>query len=66
VVAAAREVVGTEIPVEYGPRRPGDPVRLVCDGSKAQEILGWRPRRSEMPRMIADAWAWRQTGRFTA
>ncbi|MFO7854303.1 MAG: UDP-glucose 4-epimerase GalE [Paracoccaceae bacterium] len=66
VVAAAREAVGTEIPVEYGPRRPGDPARLVCDGSKAQAVLGWRPRRSEMRRMIADAWAWRQTGRFTA
>ena len=66
VVAAARAVVGTEVPVRHGPRRPGDPARLVCDGSRAQAVLGWRPVRSVMPRMIGDAWAWRQTGRFTA
>ncbi len=66
VVAAAREVVGVDFPVGYGPRRAGDPARLVCDGSRAEAVLGWRPARSVMARMIGDAWAWRQTGRYSA
>ena len=66
VIEAARTVVATDIPVRYGPRRPGDPVRLVCDGTRAREVLGWRPERSDLAAMIGDAWAWRQTGRFAA
>lgn len=66
VIDAARDAVGEDVPVTVGPRRPGDPARLVCDGSRAREILGWRPRRSVLAEMIGDAWAWRQTGRFAA
>ena len=36
VITAAKDVVGTEIPLGVGPRRPGDPARLVCDGSRAR------------------------------
>ncbi|MGM0584970.1 MAG: UDP-glucose 4-epimerase GalE [Pseudomonadota bacterium] len=64
VIDAAAEVTGREVPVALGPRRPGDPARLVCDATRAREVLGWTPARSQMARMIADAWAWRQTGRF--
>ncbi|MGR3781362.1 MAG: UDP-glucose 4-epimerase GalE [Albimonas sp.] len=66
VIDAAKAVVGTEIPLSVGPRRPGDPSRLVCDGSRAREVLGWEPRRSVMAEMIGDAWGWRQTGRYSA
>ena len=66
ILDAAKAVVGTEIPLSVGPRRPGDPSRLVCDGSRAREVLGWEPRRSVMAEMIGDAWGWRQTGRYSA
>ncbi len=66
VVDATREVVGEDVPMTVGPRRPGDPARLVCDGTRAREVLGWAPARSVMAEMIGDAWAWRQTGRFGA
>ncbi|MAS42642.1 UDP-galactose 4-epimerase [Albimonas donghaensis] len=65
VVDAASEVVGETVPMNYGPRRPGDPARLVCDGTRAREVLGWSPERSVMAQMIGDAWAWRQTGRYS-
>ncbi len=64
VIEAAGPVVDMPIPVEMGRRREGDPTRLVCDGTRAQQVLGWRPGRSSLPQMIGDAWAWRQTGRF--
>ncbi|MEM1314818.1 MAG: UDP-glucose 4-epimerase GalE [Pseudomonadota bacterium] len=64
VIDAAEQVVGEPIPQRMGARRAGDPTRLVCDGARAQEVLGWSPTRSVMAEMIGDAWAWRQTGRF--
>lgn len=64
VIDRARAVTGLDIPEALGPRRPGDPARLVCDGRKAGAELDWRPRRSTLERMIADAWRWRQRGGY--
>lgn len=35
-------------PVNYsfGPRRPGDPAKLIASSSKAKDVLGWIPKRS--------------------
>lgn len=32
-----------EVPYETGPRRPGDPARLIACADKAFEVLGWKP-----------------------
>ena len=64
VIERACEVTGIDIPRRVGPRRPGDPARLVCDGSHARAALGWTPARSDLAAMIADAWAWRQRGGY--
>ncbi|QIE55853.1 UDP-glucose 4-epimerase GalE [Pikeienuella piscinae] len=66
VIEAAERTTGRTAPVRVGPRRPGDTPRLVCSGAAAHAALGWRPVRSTMTEMIADAWAWRATGRFNA
>ena len=60
VIDEARAVTGVAIPETIGARRPGDPSRLVCDGRRAMEELGWRPQRSGIRRMIEDAWRWHQ------
>lgn len=57
LVELAREVTGHAIPAEIGPRRAGDPAQLIADGSRAQELLGWVPRRSDLRRILEDAWA---------
>jgi UDP-glucose 4-epimerase len=64
VIETARAVTGADIPVVEGPRRPGDPPRLVSGSGLAERVLGWRPRRSSLETIIADAWAWHQTGRY--
>lgn len=46
VVAAIETVTGRQVPARVGPRREGDPARLVAEVIKAQRVLGWRPRRS--------------------
>lgn len=58
VIAAVRRVTGHAIPTSEGPRRPGDPARLVADGSLARRELGWAPRYPGLDDMIAHAWAW--------
>lgn len=60
VLAAAREVTGRPIPVKVGPRRPGDPAWLVASSDRIRRELGWAPKRQDLRRIIADAWAWVQ------
>jgi UDP-glucose 4-epimerase len=40
--------VSQHLPVNYsvGPRRAGDPAKLIASSSRAQELLGWMPKRS--------------------
>jgi len=64
VVDAARAVTNRTVPMEEGPRRAGDAVRLVCGSSRAKEELGWRPERSTIPTMIRDAHRWHEKGGF--
>jgi UDP-glucose 4-epimerase len=64
VIAAAEHATGRSVPRRTGPRRPGDPAQLVCDGSAARRVLGWTPRRSDLDTMIADAWRWTCGPRF--
>ncbi len=58
IVAAAAAVTGRALAPAVAPRRPGDPVRLVASCERARALLGWRPERSDLSAIIADAWAW--------
>ncbi|NGZ86234.1 UDP-glucose 4-epimerase GalE [Duganella aceris] len=60
VIAAARRVTGRDIVVLDGPRRPGDPARLVADPQLARDVLGWTPQYGDLDAIIAHAWAWEQ------
>jgi UDP-glucose 4-epimerase len=44
VVSAANSVLGRELPVVESDRRPGDPAVLIADISKAEKLLGWKPK----------------------
>ena len=66
VIDHARLVTNRAVPVTEGDRRPGDATRLVSGSARAVEELGWRPARSNLADMIADAWRWHQTGHYTA
>ena len=58
VIEAARRVTGLEVPYEVGPRREGDPPRLVGDASLARAVLGWTPKRPSLEAIIRSAWEW--------
>ncbi len=46
VVAEVARLVGHDVPVERGPRPPGDPDRTAADVSRARALLGWTPTTS--------------------
>lgn len=62
VIDTAEQVTGRKIPVVDGPRRDGDPARLVADSSLAREQLGWQPQYADLSTIIEHAWKWETRG----
>jgi UDP-glucose 4-epimerase len=58
VVEVARRVTGHAIPVRVGPRRAGDPPRLVASSARAMGELGWKPQRQDLGVIVESAWRW--------
>ncbi len=58
VAAAAGEITGKRVRLRRGPRRPGDPPRLVAAPGAAGEVLGWTPRHRDVRSIVATAWEW--------
>lgn len=65
VMEAAAKVTGKPVPASDAPRRAGDPASLVCGSNLATEVLGWKPHRSTLERMITDAYRWHQSGHYS-
>ncbi len=63
IVAMAEKVTGKKVPLKIGPRRPGDPARLVAGAEKANKVLGWKPQM-DLETIIRTAWKW-ETARPT-
>lgn len=58
VVHTIERIIATKMILKKVARRIGDPGALVCDATKALEILKWKPEFSELTRIIGDAAAW--------
>jgi len=56
VLESVERVTGKKVPHTIGPRREGDPPRLVASSQKLQTTLGWKPSRTDLDRIIDDAW----------
>ena len=44
--------------LQVGPRRPGDPDRLIADASLAQNVLKWKPNYSTINQIVDSAYKW--------
>ncbi|WP_299512714.1 UDP-glucose 4-epimerase GalE [uncultured Limnohabitans sp.] len=62
VIDTAQQVTGRSIAVVNGPRRAGDPARLVADASLIREKLGWQPRYADLATIVEHAWRWEIRG----
>ncbi|MEO9591553.1 MAG: UDP-glucose 4-epimerase GalE, partial [Rhodopirellula bahusiensis] len=60
IVEACRAVTGHPIPEVMGQRRPGDPAELIADATLAGEVLGWKPRYTDIQDIVKTAWNWHQ------
>jgi UDP-glucose 4-epimerase len=56
IMDAMREGTGVDFEPEVAPRRPGDPDRIVADGTLAGRDLDWVMRHSLLD-MVTSAWA---------
>lgn len=52
-------VTGVDVAPEEGPRRPGDPARIVASGDLAARDLDWRMRHT-LEQMVESAWSARR------
>lgn len=64
IITAAEKVSGKKCPIEYGSRRAGDPARLFADNHKAEEVLGWTPKHTNIQDIIQTAWNWERNRRY--
>ena len=51
------EEAGTTVPIEFAPKRPGEAQESFLDVSKAERLLGWKPRVS-LREGLAQSFRW--------
>lgn len=59
IIRAVEKVTGHKVHYKIGPRRPGDPAKLVASANKAKEVLGWSAENS-LEDIVRTAWVWEQ------
>lgn len=56
VIQAAAEITGKMIPIEIGPRRPGDAAITVANVQKIYNTLGFTPKYSSLEHILTTSW----------
>jgi UDP-glucose 4-epimerase len=54
------EAAGRDVPVVFGPRRPGDVAACYADPARAERLMGWKARLG-LKEMCVDSWRWQST-----
>lgn len=61
IIDAVEATLGAPVPHDEGPRRAGDPARLIADSTKARAELGWKPQFEDARIVVASAARWHQS-----
>lgn len=64
VLQSCERVLGADIAHDLEERRPGDPPILVANSSKARQLLGWKPKYSDLDAIVDSALKWHRNPRF--
>lgn len=59
IISTFEKNSGLKLNYEIGSRRPGDVEAIFSDSSKAEKILGWKPRFT-IDDMMSSAWKWQK------
>ncbi|MGI6110030.1 MAG: UDP-glucose 4-epimerase GalE [Eubacteriaceae bacterium] len=60
VIDTAGKVTGKKIKAVESGRRAGDPAQLIASSDKAKDVLGWKPEKDSLEKIIGSAWNWHQ------
>ena len=58
LLASVERVTGRPVPHHVGPRRAGDPARLVASSDRIKRELAWSPRLDALDTIVDTAWQW--------
>lgn len=58
VIKSVETAGGREVPFSFAPRRPGDSPVLCAGPHKANTILGWQPKYTDIQEIVKTAWNW--------
>jgi UDP-glucose 4-epimerase len=64
VIDLCEDVTERGINTVDGPRRAGDPPRLVASAAKAKAELGWSPKYLDLRNVVETAWNWERNRRY--
>lgn len=64
ILSTFENVTGKTIKVEYGPRRIGDPPKLVADSSRFRADFNWDHSNSSLENIISTSWDWYNSERY--
>lgn len=56
ILEKSRSITGKDIPAQIIERRPGDPGELFAKSSKAEKLLGWKAKYSDLETIIQTTW----------
>jgi UDP-glucose-4-epimerase GalE len=59
VLQAVERVTGRPVPSRMGPRRPGDPPRLVASAASIRRAVGFVPKLASLDAIVETAFRWR-------
>lgn len=58
IVSAVERITGRTVLLQTGPRREGDPDKLVACPDKIKKAIGWKAEHSSIDNIIKTAWEW--------
>ncbi len=58
VIEAVKRTSGRDFPVNFAPRRAGDPPEIVAESAKIRRQLGWQPKYDDLDLIVRHALAW--------
>ncbi len=60
VIDMVKDVSGVDFDISEGPRRIGDPPKLIAENAKIKQLLHWKPRHDNLRYIVETAWRWEQ------
>jgi UDP-glucose 4-epimerase len=64
VIRSVEKIARRPVPFRCRTRRPGDPVSLIANNTKAARVLGWEPAQSDLDYIVKTAWKWHTTSSY--